>query len=164
MGGGGGDQAGHSKFTSYQMSLALLIAISGPKKAYIFRAHPFQWPSKWIFPLQNCYVRRLLSIKYIPTFSKSCRVAKPQLAFPARFNSTVAIKDVHHFWNGSIWYLCQPNYASLFSLYKEQAVFGKIIMDPAKRAQTQNAGDVSSLKWDFSNPLNRWRILLCCTA
>jgi hypothetical protein len=28
------------------------------------------------------------------------------------------------------------------SLYQEQAVFGKMKMDPAKRAQTQNAGEV----------------------
>jgi hypothetical protein len=27
-------------------------------------------------------------------------------------------------------------------LYQEQAVFGKMKMDPAKRAQTQNAGEV----------------------
>jgi hypothetical protein len=28
------------------------------------------------------------------------------------------------------------------TLYQERAVFGKLKMDPAKRAQTQNAGDV----------------------
>jgi hypothetical protein len=28
------------------------------------------------------------------------------------------------------------------TLYQEQAVFGKMKMDPAKRAQTQNAGEV----------------------
>ncbi len=28
------------------------------------------------------------------------------------------------------------------SLYQERAVFGKMKMDPAKRAQTQNAGEV----------------------
>jgi hypothetical protein len=28
------------------------------------------------------------------------------------------------------------------SLYQEQAVFGKMKMDPAKRAQTQNVGEV----------------------
>ncbi len=33
------------------------------------------------------------------------------------------------------------------TLYQEQAVFGKMKMDPAKRAQTQNAGEVSSLQW-----------------
>ncbi len=31
------------------------------------------------------------------------------------------------------------------TLYQERAVFGKMKMDPAKRAQTQNAGEVSSL-------------------
>jgi hypothetical protein len=29
------------------------------------------------------------------------------------------------------------------TLYQERAVFGKVKMDPAKRAQTQNAGEVS---------------------
>jgi hypothetical protein len=38
----------------------------------------------------------------------------------------------------------------LITLYQEQAVFGKIKMDPAKQAQTQNAGKVSSLQWFFS--------------
>ncbi len=36
------------------------------------------------------------------------------------------------------------------TLYQERAVFGKMKMDPAKRAQTQNAGEVSSLYWFFS--------------
>ncbi len=40
-----------------------------------------------------------------------------------------------------------------FTLYQEQAVFGKMKMDPAKRAQTQNAGEVSSLQWFFSQSL-----------
>ncbi len=35
------------------------------------------------------------------------------------------------------------------TLYQERAVFGKMKMDPAKRAQTQNAGEVSSLQWFF---------------
>ncbi len=35
------------------------------------------------------------------------------------------------------------------TLYQEQAVFGKMKMDPAKRAQTQSAGEVSSLQWFF---------------
>ncbi len=38
----------------------------------------------------------------------------------------------------------------LNTLYQEQAVFGKLKMDPGKQAQTQNAGEVSSLKWFFS--------------
>jgi hypothetical protein len=36
-----------------QMALASLVAISGHKKVLTFRAHPFQWPWKWIFPHQN---------------------------------------------------------------------------------------------------------------
>jgi hypothetical protein len=36
------------------------------------------------------------------------------------------------------------------TLYQEQAVFGKMKMDSAKRAQTQNAGEVSLLQWFFS--------------
>ncbi len=34
---------------------------------------------------------------------------------------------------------------NLTTLYQEQAVCGKMKMDPAKRAQTQNAGEVLSL-------------------
>ncbi len=40
------------------------------------------------------------------------------------------------------------------TLYQERAVYGKIKMDPAKRAQTQNTGEVSSLEWSFPNLLN----------
>ncbi len=36
------------------------------------------------------------------------------------------------------------------TLYQERAVFGKMKMDPAKRAQIQNAGEVSLLQWFFS--------------
>ncbi len=36
------------------------------------------------------------------------------------------------------------------TLYQERAVFSKMKMDPAKRAQTQNAGEVSSLQRFFS--------------
>jgi hypothetical protein len=39
------------------------------------------------------------------------------------------------------------------ALYQERAVFGKMKMDPAKRAQTQNAGEVSLLKWFFSQSI-----------
>ncbi len=39
------------------------------------------------------------------------------------------------------------------TLYQERAVFGKMKMDPAKRAQTQNAGKVSSLQWFFFQSL-----------
>jgi hypothetical protein len=41
------------------------------------------------------------------------------------------------------------------TLYQERAVFGKMKMDPAKRAQTQNAGEVSSLQWFFSQSIER---------
>ena len=39
------------------------------------------------------------------------------------------------------------------TLYQERAVFGKMKMDPGKRAQTQNAGEVSSLQWLFSQSI-----------
>jgi hypothetical protein len=37
-----------------------------------------------------------------------------------------------------------------FTLYQERAVFGKMKMDPAKRAKTQ---EVSSLQWFFSQSI-----------
>jgi hypothetical protein len=50
----------------------------------------------------------------------------------------------------------------MYTLYQEQAVFGKMKMDPAKQAQTQITGEVSSLElnsmlevefyWEFSGP------------
>jgi hypothetical protein len=43
--------------------------------------------------------------------------------------------------------------SSSSTLYQERAVFGKMKMDPAKRAQTQNAGKVSSLQWFFSQSI-----------
>jgi hypothetical protein len=39
------------------------------------------------------------------------------------------------------------------TLFQERAVFGKMKMDPAKRAQTQNAGEVSALQWFFSQSI-----------
>jgi hypothetical protein len=39
------------------------------------------------------------------------------------------------------------------TLYQERAVFGKMKMDPAKWAQTQNAGEISSLQWFFSQSI-----------
>jgi hypothetical protein len=42
------------------------------------------------------------------------------------------------------------SYGLWTTLYQEQAVFGKMKMDPAKWAQTQNAGEVLSLQWFFS--------------
>jgi hypothetical protein len=30
-----------------------LVAISGPKKVLIFRAHPFQWPSDGFAPIKS---------------------------------------------------------------------------------------------------------------
>jgi hypothetical protein len=52
-----------------QMALASLVAISGPKKVSIFRAHPFQWPSKWILPHQNHYVPGHINIRYINNYT-----------------------------------------------------------------------------------------------
>ncbi len=43
--------------------------------------------------------------------------------------------------------------ADTYALCQERAVFGKMKMDPAKRAQTQNAGEVSSLQWFFSQSI-----------
>ncbi len=52
-------------------------------------------------------------------------------------------------------FFCTVYYSTVYrkertALYQERAVFGKMKMDPAKRAQTQNAGEVSSLQWFFS--------------
>jgi hypothetical protein len=44
-------------------------------------------------------------------------------------------------------------HSNLSTLYQERAVFGKMKMDPAKRAQTQNAGEVSLLQWFFSQSI-----------
>jgi hypothetical protein len=43
------------------------------------------------------------------------------------------------------------------TLYQERAVFGIMKMDPAKRAQTQNAGEISSLQWFFSQSVELMR-------
>jgi hypothetical protein len=42
------------------------------------------------------------------------------------------------------------HFAGVSTLYQERAVYSKMKMDPAKRAQTQNAGEVSSLQRFFS--------------
>jgi hypothetical protein len=42
-----------------------LVAISGLKKVSNIRAHPFQWPSKWICPHHNHCVLRHLNNRYI---------------------------------------------------------------------------------------------------
>jgi hypothetical protein len=64
-----------------QKALASLVAISGPKKVLIsrltpsnvaiwaqksldFTAHPFQWPSKFIFPHQNHDVLHHINNRY----------------------------------------------------------------------------------------------------
>ena len=59
------------------------------------------------------------------------------------------------FW--TTHYLTYPNFKKedktySYTLYQERAVFSKMKMDPAKRAKlkSQNAGDVSSLQWFFS--------------
>jgi hypothetical protein len=50
------------------------------------------------------------------------------------------------------------------TLYQERAVLGKMKMDPAKRAQTQNAGEVSLLQWFFSQSVELMtdKVLLHC--
>ncbi len=51
------------------------------------------------------------------------------------------------------------------TLYQEPAVFGKMKMDPTKRAQTQNAGEVSFLQWVFSQSVELMTDkvgLICC--
>ncbi len=50
------------------------------------------------------------------------------------------------------------------TLYQERAVFGKMKMDPAKWAQTQNAGEVSLLQWFFSQSVELVmdKVLLHC--
>ncbi len=58
-------------------------------------------------------------------------------------------------WSSSTHYkvnffMLFSNISSCTALYQERAVFGKMKMDPAKRAQTQNAGEVSWLQWFFS--------------
>ena len=53
------------------MALVSLVAMSGPKKVPIFRAHPVQWPSKWICPQQNPYVPRHKNNRYIIVIRKS---------------------------------------------------------------------------------------------
>jgi hypothetical protein len=37
----------------------------------------------------------------------------------------------------------------VYTLYQERSVFGKMKMDPAKGAQTQNTGEVSLLECPF---------------
>ncbi len=48
-------------------------------------------------------------------------------------------------WQGGFHYqpaILQPEKKTAPTLYQEPAVFGKMKMDPTKRAQTQNAGEV----------------------
>ncbi len=67
-------QIKHSNFAS-------LVAISGPQKVSISRAHPFQWPSKLIYPHQNHYVLCHINISYINIYFFSiCAVCLPASA------------------------------------------------------------------------------------
>jgi hypothetical protein len=50
--------------------LVQVYVISGPKKVSIFRAHPFRWPSKCIFPHQNPYVPLHINNKHRNSLSK----------------------------------------------------------------------------------------------
>ncbi len=61
-----------------QMALASLVAMSEPKKASIFRAHPFQWPSKWVFPHQNHYIPRRTNTGTQIVNLSSCECSKKQ--------------------------------------------------------------------------------------
>jgi hypothetical protein len=62
--------------------------------------------------------------------------------------------ELYWVWCGSLYLsggsLMLTIMADWRSLFQERAVFGKMKMDPSKRAQTQNAGEVSSLHWFFS--------------
>ncbi len=49
-------------FFGPEMTLTSLVAISGPKKFLIFRAHPFLWPSK-------CTCPRHINNRYISSFT-----------------------------------------------------------------------------------------------
>ncbi len=89
-----------------QMALASLVAISGPPKVAIFRAHPLQWPSKWIFPHQNHHVPRHINNRYTNintdptvftpsqmfTFDIACWPAATDAGNPAADWSLVLIK------------------------------------------------------------------------
>ncbi len=46
-------------------TLKFALCHSRDQKVEIFRAHPFQWPSKWIFQHQNHYVPRHINNGYI---------------------------------------------------------------------------------------------------
>jgi hypothetical protein len=62
----------------------------------------------------------------------------------------------------SIPYFIEDNTIVIIpTLYQERTEFGKMKMDPSKRAQTQNAGEVPSLQWFFSQSVERFG-LICC--
>ncbi len=50
--------------------LDFTCSMSGPKKVSIFRAYPFQWPSKWIFPHKNHYVPLHINNRYINSYNE----------------------------------------------------------------------------------------------
>ncbi len=45
-----------------------LLGLFEPKKVLIFRAHPFQWPTKSICPHTNHYVPRHINNRYINSY------------------------------------------------------------------------------------------------
>jgi hypothetical protein len=62
-----------SRLFGGQMALALLIAISGPKKVSIFRAHPLSMALGMdVAPNQNHYVPRHINNRYINSYDRQC--------------------------------------------------------------------------------------------
>jgi hypothetical protein len=55
------------KMLFWALNRQSLVAISGPKKVSIFKVHPFQWPSSWIFPISKSFFTspRHLTNRYI---------------------------------------------------------------------------------------------------
>jgi hypothetical protein len=79
---------------------------------------------------------------------------------------SAVIYSTYEGWGGGMVRGLETNKttANKHALYQERAVFGKMKMDPAKRAQTQNAGEVSSLQWFFSQSIElmMYKVWLHC--
>jgi hypothetical protein len=69
-------------------------------------------------------------------------VKKKQGKYWIKFENFCVELSFLHFYQLSTKWVCD---VWCVALYQEQAVFGKMKMDPVKRAQTQNAGENSSL-------------------
>ena len=87
-----------------QMALASLAAISAPKIASIFRAHPFQWPSKCIFPHQYHYVPHHLNNRYITSSTVPFLMTRNGGWDPPR-SCLPRLTDRLHI---SVWYITFP--------------------------------------------------------